>query len=162
MRKLASILSGLAVVVLAGAPGANAGEPAVALGEVTAMASQRDDVDLDALRAMAADAVKDLDDARLPPGAHVVLSVSVVRLESRASTSAEVSCVVSATLRDRARGTVFAILEGSARGQDEPRRLHVLERATLGAAVRSAISRVPEAMTRRTARVSRPRSRLRP
>jgi hypothetical protein len=149
MRKLASILSGLAVLAVAGSQGASAGEPAVALGEVTALAAQRDDVDLDALRAMAADAVKSLDDARMPRGEHAVLSVSVVRLESHAGGSAEVSCLVSATLRDRARGSVFAILEGSARGQDDPRRMRVLERATLGAAVRSAIARVPEAMKRR-------------
>jgi hypothetical protein len=149
MRKLASILSGVAVLAFAGSQGAGAAEPAVALGEVTALAAQRDDVDLDALRTMAADAVSSLDEARMPRGAHAVLSVSVVRLESRASESAEVSCVVSATLRDRSRGSVFAILEGSARGQDEPRRMRVLERATLGAALRSAIARVPEAMKRR-------------
>jgi hypothetical protein len=149
MRKLASILSGLAVLALAPTQGASAADPPIALGEVTAQASQRDDVDLDAVRAIAADAVNGLQDMHLPRGAHAVLSVSVVRLESRASESAEVSCVVSATLRDRARGSVFAILEGSARGQDEPRRMRVLERATLGAALRSAIARVPEAMRRR-------------
>jgi len=57
--------------------------------------------------------------------------------------------LVSATLRDRRRGTVFAIMEGSARGQDEPRRLPALERAILRAAVGSAVARVPEAMRRR-------------
>ena len=149
MRKLASILSGVAVLALAGAQGANAGEPAVALGEVTAQAAQRDDVDIASLRAEAEGALQGLEDSHLPRGTHAVLSVSVVRLESHAGGSAEVSCLVSATLRDRARGSVFAILEGSARGQDNPRRMRVLERATLGAALRSAIARVPEAMKRR-------------
>jgi hypothetical protein len=149
MRKLASILSGLAVLAFAGSHGASAGEPAVALGEVTALAAQRDDVDLAALRAEAEGALQSLEDSHLPRGTHAVLSVSVVRLESHAGGSAEVSCLVSATLRDRARGSVFAILEGSARGQDDPRRMRVLERATLGAALRSAIARVPEAMKRR-------------
>ena len=78
-----------------------------------------------------------------------MLSVSVVRLDARASASAEVTCVVSATLRDRRRGSIFAVVEGSARGQDEPRRMRGLQRATLRAAVTSAIARVPEAMRRR-------------
>jgi hypothetical protein len=149
MRKLVSILATLGVLATVSPDGADAREPAVELGEVTAKAAQRDDVDLDALRTMAADAVKSLDDAHLPRGTHAVLSVSLVRLESRASDAAEVSAVVSATLRDRARGSIFAILEGSARGQDEPGRMRLLERATLGAALRSAVARVPEAMKRR-------------
>lgn len=149
MRRLVSILSALALFALASPDGARAGDPVVELGEVTAQASKRDDVDLDALRAAVADAVKSLDGATLPRGAHAVLSVSVVRLESRASDAAEVSCVVSATLRDRARGSVFAILEGSARGQGEKKGMRGLERAILHAAVRSAVARVPEAMRRR-------------
>jgi hypothetical protein len=121
----------------------------VVLGEVTAQAAKRDDVDLDALRAAAADAVKSLDEAHLPKGTHVVLSVSVVRLESHAADSAEVSCVVSATLRDRARGTVFAVIEGTARGQDASKRLRTLEQAILHAALRSAVAKVPEAVRRK-------------
>jgi hypothetical protein len=139
----------VAVLVVASIEGAHADEPAVVLGEVTAQAAKRDDVDLDALRAAAADAVKSLDEAHLPRGTHVVLSVSVVRLESHASDSAEVSCVVSATLRDRARGTVLAVIEGTARGQDAPTRLRTLEQAILHAALRSAVARVPEAVRRK-------------
>jgi hypothetical protein len=148
MMKLASILT-MAALAVTSPQGAGARDRPVALGEVTAQATKRDDVDLDALRTMAADAVTHLDDSSLPRGAHAVLSVSVVRLESRASESAEVSCDVSATLRDRGRGSVFAVLEGSAHGRDTPVRLRALERATLGAAVRSAVARVPEAMSRR-------------
>jgi hypothetical protein len=149
MRKALSILTLLSGLSLTGSQAASAADPAVTVGEVSAAAAQRDDVDLTALRAMAEGAVQSLDEVHLPRGTHAVLSVSVVRLESRASDAAEVSCVVSATLRDRARGSVFAILEGSARGKDAPHRMHSLERATLGAAVRSAIARVPEAMKRR-------------
>ncbi len=134
---------------MASPDGARADEPAVVLGEVTAQVAKRDDVDLDALHAAAADAVKSLEEAHLPKGTHVVLSVSVVRLESHASDAAEVSCVVSATLRDRARGTVFAVIEGTARGQDAPKRLRALEQAILHAALRSAVARVPEAVRRR-------------
>jgi len=124
------------------------GEPAIGIGEVTAGASSRD-VDVGVLRAMVTEAVGTLDAGTLPLGSPAVLSVSVVRLESRAGSPAEVTCLVSATLRDRRRGSVFAVVEGSARGQDEARRLPALERAILRAAVTSAIARVPEAMRRR-------------
>jgi len=125
-----------------------AGEPPIGIGEVSAEASSRD-VDVSLLRAMVTEAVGTLDASTLPRGASAVLSVSVVRLESRVASPSEVTCLVSATLRDRKRGTVFAVVEGSARGQDETRRLPALERAILRAAVGSAIARVPEAMRRR-------------
>ncbi|HEY3821506.1 MAG TPA: hypothetical protein VGL81_30270 [Polyangiaceae bacterium] len=125
-----------------------AGEPPIGIGEVSAGVSSRD-VDLDVLRAMVTEAVGTLDASTLPRGSAAVLSVSVVRLEARSASPAEVTCLVSATLRDRRRGTVFAVMEGSARGQDEPRRLPALERAILRAAVSSAVARVPEAMRRR-------------
>jgi hypothetical protein len=120
----------------------------IGVGEVTAEAASRD-VDVAALRAMVNDAVARLDTAGLPREGVAVLSLSLVKLDSRASDPAEVTCVVSATLRDRARGSIFAILEGSARGQDEPGRVRALERATMRAAVSSAVARVPEAMKHR-------------
>jgi hypothetical protein len=127
---------------------AQAGEPPIGVGEVTAAASSAD-VDEGMLRAMVEQAVGELDTTKLPRHAPAVLSVSVVRLDSRESPSAEVTCVVSATLRDRAHGSVFAIVEGSARGQDDPRRIRGLQRATLRAAVTSAVSRVPDALRQR-------------
>ncbi len=133
------------VVALLAVDARAAGEPPIGIGEVTA---QRDG-DAVALRTMVTEAVGALDASALPPGSAAVLSVSVVRLESRAGSPAEVTCLVSATLRDRRRGAVFAVVEGSARGQDETRRLPSLERAILRAAVTSAIARVPEAMRRR-------------
>ena len=138
----------VAAAVLVALDGRAAGEPPIGVGEVTASASSRD-VDVGALRAMVTEAVETLDTSTLPRGSSAVLSVSVLRLDSRVTAPAEVTCVVSATLRDRRRGSVFAVVEGSARGQDEPRRMHALERAILRAAVGSAIARVPEAMRRR-------------
>ena len=135
-------------VALVAADARATGEPPIGIGEVSAEASSRD-VDMGVLRAMVTEAVGTLDPSTLPHGAAAVLSVSVVRLESRVASPSEVTCLVSATLRDRKRGTVFAVLEGSARGQDETRRLPALERAILRAAVGSAIARVPEAMRRR-------------
>lgn len=128
-----------------------AGEPPIGIGEVSAGASSAD-IGVDALRAMVAEAVDGLDARALPRGSSAVLSVSVVRLESHLAPPADVTCVVSATLRDRRGGSVFAVMEGSARGQDEPGRVRALERNTLRAAVRSAVARVPEAMKSRRRR----------
>lgn len=79
-------------------------------------------------------------------GAHkdAILSVSLVKLETehgRGSASAE--CVVSATLRSRSGGVLFAMLEGRARAQGASG--HVPESALRGA-VHGALSRVPEAL----------------
>jgi hypothetical protein len=137
----------MAAVLVAGHAHA-AGEPSIGIGEVTGPASSGD-VDVDVLRAMVTEAVGTLDERKLPRGSAAVLSVSVVRLESRVATPAAVTCLVSATLRDRKGGSVFAVLEGSARGQGEATRLPGLQRAILRAAVGSAIARVPEAMRRR-------------
>ena len=149
MGKLPSLLAGIAAILAVTLQEAAAGDPVVSLGEVSVQAASRDDLDAEALRTMVADAVQSIDASTLPRGSHAVLSVSLVRLESRGSSPAEVSCLVSATLRDRSRGSVFAVLEGSARGQDEPRRIRALERAIMRAAVGSAVARVPEAMRRR-------------
>jgi hypothetical protein len=147
--KLPSLLAATAAILAVSLQEAEAGDPVVALGEVTVQAAARDDLDPGALRTMVADAVQSIDASSLPRGSHAVLSVSLVRLESRASSAADVSCQVSATLRDRARGSIFAVLEGSARGQDDPRRIRALERAIMRAAVGSAVARVPEALQRR-------------
>ena len=148
MGKLPSLLTGIAAILAVTLQEAAAGDPVVSLGEVSVQAASRDDLDAEALRTMVADAVQSIDASTIPRGSHAVLSVSLVRLESRGSSPAEVSCLVSATLRDRSRGSVFAVLEGSARGQDEPRRIRALERAIMRAAVGSAVARVPEAMRR--------------
>jgi hypothetical protein len=133
-----------------------AGESPVEVGEVAvpalagpAQAADVADIDAASLRAMVSQAVRTLDGSKLPRGPRAVLSVSLVRMNARVDHSAAVTCAVSATLRERTGGTVFAVLEGSASGEDEPRRLRVLERATVRAAVGSAVARVPEAMRTR-------------
>ena len=132
----------------AGASDAGAAEPALGIGEVSVAATPATgEVDDATLRAIVEEAVGAIDASRLPRGRAVVLSVSLVRLESRAE-PLEVSCLVSATLRDR-RGAVFAVLQGSARGQDQPHRRLSLQRAIVRAAVTSALARVPEAMRSR-------------
>jgi hypothetical protein len=157
---VATCLAGIALAALAPLPArAGTGEVPVDVGEVSVVAASPE-VDEGALRAMVVDAVDAIDVTTIPKGAHAVLSVSVVRLDARASspgqgsqgspsTRQQVTCVVSATLRDAKRGSVFAVLEGSAHGEDAPARLGGLRRRTMRAAVTSAIARVPEAMHRR-------------
>lgn len=130
----------------------NAGEPPVVVGEVTTQAADGAEIDPASLRSMVSQAVRTLDDAKLPRGARAVLSVSLVRLNAHVEHSAAVTCAVSATLRDKSGGTVFAVLEGTASGEGEPSRLHALEQATARAAVGSAVARVPEAMRTRRRR----------
>jgi hypothetical protein len=122
----------------------------VEVGEVTTQAAEDGaDVDPASLRTMVSQAVGTLDGSQLPRGARAVLSVSLVRMNTHVGQSAAVTCAVSATLRDRSGGSLFAVLEGTASGEDEPGRLRALERATARAAVGSAIARVPEAMRKR-------------
>ncbi len=75
-------------------------------------------------------------------GAHkdAILSVSLVKMETE---HAETTCVISATLRSRDGGVLFAVLEGRARAQGGSG--HVPESAMRGA-VHGALSRVPEAL----------------
>ena len=146
MGKIALPALAVALIVLA-SPDARPAQPAIGIGEVS-IVEPTGEIDDATLRAMVVDAVGSLDAVALPRGRSAVLSVSLVRLDAHAD-PLEVTCIVSATLRDRQRGAVFAVLQGSARGQDEPRRRRSLERAILRAAMGSAISRVPEAMRSR-------------
>ena len=140
---------GIAALVAVWLQEGHAAEAPVEVGEVTTEPAGGGGVDTPALRAMVTQALRTIDGSRLPRGSRAVLSVALVRMDSRVESSAAVSCAVSATLRDRRGGTVFALLEGSASGEDQPPRLHALERATVRAAVGSAVARVPEAMLAR-------------
>jgi hypothetical protein len=126
-----------------------AGESPVEVGEVTTQAADGADIDPASLRTMVSQAVRALDGSQLPRGARAVLSVSLVRMNTHVGQAAAVTCSVSATLRDRSGGSLFAVLEGTASGEDDPRRVRALERATARAAVGSAVARVPDAMRTR-------------
>jgi hypothetical protein len=97
-------------------------------------------------RSLVDEAVTALDASKLRRKSPVALSVALVKMESTVAGGAEVRCLVSATLRDRKRGAIFAIVEGSARGEDAVPHVRALRRATLKAALASAIGRVPDAM----------------
>jgi hypothetical protein len=57
-----------------------------------------------------------------------------------------VVCVVSATVRDKKKGAIVAVLEGRARAENEERLAALLERAAMKSAVRGALARLPEAL----------------
>ncbi len=125
-----------------------AASPQVAIGEVTTEVARRD-VDLGVvLRAMLEQELKSVDMGNRPQPKPTILSVSLVQMDrAQASPSKSlVTVVVSATLRDKKRGAVLAILEGRARAENEDRLVDVLERAALKSAVRGAVSRIPEAL----------------
>ncbi|CAN5535985.1 hypothetical protein BH09MYX1_BH09MYX1_41160 [soil metagenome] len=69
-----------------------------------------------------------------------ILSISLVRLETDGE---RVTCVVSATLRTRSGGTIFAILEGRALAVGVS---GSAKSASLKGAVHGALGRIPEAL----------------
>ncbi|HEY1959501.1 MAG TPA: hypothetical protein VGH28_28010 [Polyangiaceae bacterium] len=135
--RLAALGVVLSVAMLASAKTADAGSRHLSLGEIAVLPSGAAELapelkaDLDAeMRAL------DLRAARRD----AILSVSLVRMDA-ARDHAE--CVVSATLRSRDGGVLFAMLEGHARAQGGSG--HVPESALRGA-VHGALSRIPEAL----------------
>ena len=76
-----------------------------------------------------------------------VLEATVTKLETRSTSDrTEATCVVSGMLTRKSGGAVRAILRGRARAQDGPKKVQAAERAALEGAVRSALSRVEEAL----------------
>jgi len=117
----------------------------VALGEVSSSV-KRGDLDLPSfLRSTFEEELHALDLGRAPLRGRAILSVSLVRMDTLASQGSGpvTTCVVSATLRDAKRGSVFAILEGKAHGASDAG-----ARAIVRTAVQGAVARIPEAMRR--------------
>jgi len=77
------------------------------------------------------------------------LSALIVRLDSAplGERALSASCTVSAAVRDE-RGALLAVVEGRARAEDAASAGMAAERDALSAAVRSAITAVPEAIRR--------------
>ncbi len=139
MRYLASILSSAVMVsalLFAPAVGAET-KSAVRLGEVTA--APRADASAVPLLRQTTEAELGALDLR---GAKkdAVLSISLVRLETEGQ---RVTCVVSATLRTKDGGTIFAILEGRALASGAS---DSAKSASLKGAVHGAVGRIPEAL----------------
>jgi len=136
----------LAVAVLLAAP-ASARLPPVVVGKIAASVAEP------GVAAQLRDLVKtELRALRLPDSTEqrYLLDVSLDELTtSSAGQKTETTCEVSATLRDADDGALHAILRGRARAGaagPQPGRGRV---AALTGAVRSALRRVPEAVSRR-------------
>ncbi len=140
-RLVACSIAGV-VLVLAGA--ASAAERKVALGEVSAGVAP---VSVDLVRRTAEAELDQLDLSHAGKKERAILSLSVVRMDTRADDkNAAVTCVVSATLRTVRGGRVFAILEGRARAENDASNQKSLEASAVRAAVRGAMVHIPEAL----------------
>ena len=113
----------------------------VSLGEVSVV-SRNDGAVAPLLRTTAESELGALDLTHVRRDA--VLSVSLVRLDTEQQGNAtSVTCVVSATLRTKTGGTIFAVLEGRARVDSSS---DAAKRLSLRSAVHGAMTRVPEAL----------------
>lgn len=138
---LAPLLLGAALALpLAVAPApAQAAETSLALGEV-APPPPSSGVDRATLKSAAERELSVVDASRVKKKRAVVVSVAIT-----SATDAPYGCTVNALLRDAKSGTMIAILEGRARaeGNVSPD----LRKAVLRAAVRSAVSQIPDALS---------------
>ncbi len=125
----------------------DAAEPPVSLGEVGVNVA-RQGVDLSRLvRSAVERELARLDYSRAPRGRTFVLSASLVELESHATERAtHARCVVSATLRDARGGAIHAVIEGSARAENDATHRSTAELGAITAAVHSAVASVPDAL----------------
>jgi hypothetical protein len=137
----------LAAILLSFAPASIAAAPSpITIGEVTS-AVVREDVDMSTVvRGVLEQELPGVDVGKSRPA---ILSLSLVRMDREVAPNdkTQVTCVVSATVRDRKKGALVAVLEGRARAENEERLVGLLERATLKSAVRGALQRLPEALS---------------
>ena len=149
MPSRSRLVVGLAALGMTLLPATSDAAPVpVDLGEVTS-AVVREDVDMGAvLRQTLEQELPSVDMGGRPRPRPAILSVSLLQMERApsAASKASVTCVISATLRDKKRGAIVAVLEGRARAENEERLVLLLERAALKSAVRGALARLPEAL----------------
>ena len=127
------------------APASEAQGKVVSLGEVTTRVVRRD-VDLEAaLRGALDEELAAADLGRVPPNRWMILSASLVRMDSDAVVPS-VSCVVSATLRGARGGAMVAILEGKARVEGGGVLTAAVERRAVRAAAHAALVRLRDAV----------------
>jgi hypothetical protein len=141
------ILAPLVAIALVAVPASGA-TPPITIGEVTS-AVVREDVDMNALlRGVLEQELPGVDMGGRARQRPAVLSLALVRMDRAPAdeNKAQVTCVVSATVRDKQKGALVAVLEGRARAENEERLVSLLERATLKSAVRGALARLPEAL----------------
>jgi hypothetical protein len=140
--------SPLLAIALLVAPASAAAPAPVSIGEVTSEVV-REDVDMSlVVRGVLEQELPGVDMGKPGKPRPTVLSLSLVRMDREAvpNNKAQVTCVVSATLRDQKKGALLAVLEGRARAENEESLVVLLEHATLKSAVRGALARLPEAL----------------
>lgn len=119
---------------------ADAADASIALGEVSG--GRLPGTEAVVVKSAAEGELQRIDPQKLPRSRALVVSVAVA-----ATTEAPASCTVNATVRDGRTGTMLAILEGRAR--TEGRADDETRAAVTRAAVKSAVSRIPEALPKR-------------
>lgn len=144
MRHAWSHLAALFTFVLAAtfAVSANAAELSFALGEVAAP-PEVSGIDQATLKNAAQHELDTVDTSRVKPKKRrpVVVSVAIT-----SATDASKGCTVNAMLRDAKSGVMIAVLQGRASTQsDSP--TPDLRKAVLRAAMRSAVTQIPEALS---------------
>lgn len=141
------VFIGLALALALCSVPADAGTPPLALGEVTTRVT-RQGVDLpSAFRDAVVTELSQVDLHDVKKRERVVLSASLMRLDTETKGGrAHTTCVVSATLRRARGGALLAILQGKARAEDTARQVPSNELAALRAAVRSAVRGIPTAI----------------
>jgi hypothetical protein len=124
----------------------SAGEKRIVIGEVSSQVA-RAGIDYESLlRSASEDELRALDLSRVPRQKRVIVSVSLVRLDTFEEPKAtDTTCVVSATLREAKGGTVFAILEGRARAKSDEAP-GAVERSAVQGALHGALARIPEVL----------------
>lgn len=140
MRKLWTPIAVL-VAAMVIAVSAHAAELSFALGEVAAP-PETSGIDRATLKSTAERELETVDTSRVKAKKRrpVVVSVAIT-----SAADASKTCTVNAMLRDAKSGTMIAILQGraSSEGQGSPD----LRRAVLRAAMRSAVTQIPDALS---------------
>jgi hypothetical protein len=135
---LAAVLA-LLVPALASRP-ASAADASIALGAVSG--GRLPGTDASIVKTAAEGELRRIDRTKLPSSRALIVSLAVA-----AATDAPVACTVNATVHDARTGAMLVIVEGRAR--TEGRADGELQAAVVRAAVKSAVSRIPEALPRR-------------
>jgi hypothetical protein len=137
----------MVLLAIALSSAADAGTQPIAAVEVASRVT-RDDRDLQVvLRSSVQSQLQRVDWGKNRSGGPFVLSTSLVRLDTRTEAGVtRVSATVSMALREQKRGSLRAIVEGSARFETRPSTTRAAEDDAVVAAVRGAMRNLPEAV----------------
>ncbi len=143
----APLLALVASLSIASSPGrAAAAEPRVTLGDVSGRTQSGEYTR--SLRAALADEFSQANVSRASGRDRFVLSVTLVKLSAEhRDGSARATAVVSMTLRRARENTLHALLSGRATAEESSANVDSVRDSALRAAVRSALRRLPDAVS---------------